>query len=215
MSDDSHFEPVYGLPGLLPPGERILWQGSPRWQSLARRAFWVGRISIYFVLLFGWDIASALYAGRGGIDILQTMFVPVVLAAAACSSLLAVAYLSARSTVYTITNRRVAIRTGLAFSVTINLPFSLVDAVGLKTHRDGTGDVPLALTRAERAGYFVCWPNVRPWRITRVEPMLRCIGEPERVGQLLATAISESGARAASAAPVRSPAVVAPNAVAA
>ena len=27
--DDFHFEPVRGLPEALPPGELILWQGSP------------------------------------------------------------------------------------------------------------------------------------------------------------------------------------------
>jgi len=215
MSDDSHFEPIYGLPGLLPAGERILWQGSPRWQSLARRALWVDRIAVYFGLLFTWDVVRAAYAGSTALDILQTMFVPVVLAAAACASLAIVGYLSARSTVYTITNRRVAIRTGIAFSVTINLPFSLLDAVGLRTFGDGTGDLPLTLNSAERAGYFVCWPNVRPWRITRVEPMLRCVSQPERIGQLLASALGEAGVRAPAPAQARSPAGVAPNAVAA
>ena len=136
MSDDSHFEPVYGLPGLLPEGERILWQGAPRWQGLARRAFRLGVIGCYFGALFAWDIAGAVYAGRSPLDILQTMFVPVVLALTACVSLAAVAYLSARSTVYTITTRRVAIRTGIAFSVTINLPYTLIDGVSRKTYRD-------------------------------------------------------------------------------
>ena len=34
--DDFDFEPVRGLPQLLPKGERMLWQGAPRWQDLAR-----------------------------------------------------------------------------------------------------------------------------------------------------------------------------------
>jgi len=30
------YEPVPGLPQRLPQGERILWQGAPDWQTLAR-----------------------------------------------------------------------------------------------------------------------------------------------------------------------------------
>ena len=32
-------EPIRGLPGLLPKGEHIVWQGAPQWQALSRRAF--------------------------------------------------------------------------------------------------------------------------------------------------------------------------------
>ena len=31
--DDFDFEPVRGLPQVLPEGERLLWQGAPRWQD--------------------------------------------------------------------------------------------------------------------------------------------------------------------------------------
>jgi hypothetical protein len=43
--DDFAFEPVPGLPAPLPKGERILWQGSPRWQSLARTAYYVNIVA--------------------------------------------------------------------------------------------------------------------------------------------------------------------------
>ena len=36
MSDhDFDFEPIRGLPALLPAGEKQLWQGSPHWKSQA------------------------------------------------------------------------------------------------------------------------------------------------------------------------------------
>ena len=35
-------EPIRGLPGLLPKGEYIVWQGSPDWRGLARRFFQAG-----------------------------------------------------------------------------------------------------------------------------------------------------------------------------
>ena len=33
MSEYDH-EPVRGLPGVLPSGEALLWQGAPEWRSL-------------------------------------------------------------------------------------------------------------------------------------------------------------------------------------
>ena len=41
-------EPVRGLPEPLPPGETLLWQGSPRWWSLALDAYRVRALAVYF-----------------------------------------------------------------------------------------------------------------------------------------------------------------------
>ena len=40
-------EPVLGLPAPLPPGETLLWQGSPRWWSLALDAYRVRALAFY------------------------------------------------------------------------------------------------------------------------------------------------------------------------
>ena len=32
-------EPIPGLPEQLPQGEKILWQGAPKWQSFAKHVF--------------------------------------------------------------------------------------------------------------------------------------------------------------------------------
>ena len=42
------FEPIRGLPGPLPEGETILWQGAPDWRVLAVQAFHVRAVAIYF-----------------------------------------------------------------------------------------------------------------------------------------------------------------------
>ena len=39
------------LPADVPPGERILWHGRPRWTSLARRAYRADFVAAYFVAL--------------------------------------------------------------------------------------------------------------------------------------------------------------------
>ncbi len=62
--DDFSFEPRRGLPALLPEGERLLWQGSPRWQSLAVRAYQVRKVAVYFGILVAWRIAAGVNAGH-------------------------------------------------------------------------------------------------------------------------------------------------------
>ena len=57
-------EPIPGLPGLLPPGEQILWQGSPDGRALARSAFHVRIVAGYFAILSAWALASALRARK-------------------------------------------------------------------------------------------------------------------------------------------------------
>jgi uncharacterized protein (TIGR03382 family) len=47
-------EPVRGLPGHLPAGEHILWQGAPDWRTLARTGLHTHIVAVYFgVLVFG------------------------------------------------------------------------------------------------------------------------------------------------------------------
>ena len=58
-------EPIRGLPGLLPAGEEILWQGAPAWQSLARSAFRTRLVAGYFLLLAAWALASAIVTDSG------------------------------------------------------------------------------------------------------------------------------------------------------
>jgi hypothetical protein len=198
------FEPMNGLPGVVPAGEQILWQGVPRWQTLARHAFHVDKAFVYFGALLVLDGVRELSSGSSVVVALQALYIPTVLALAALATLTLLAYLSARSTVYTVTSRRVAIRTGIAFSVTINLPFRLIDGVSLRTARDGTGDLPLRLARGERIGYFLAWPSVRPWHYTAPQPMLRAVESPVAVGEILASAVADVPAVAARQVPTSS-----------
>lgn len=98
--------------------------------------------------------------------------------------------LIARTTVYTITSRRLVIRFGVALPMTINLPFSVIDAAGLRVYRDASGDIPLSLAAGERVSFPVLWPHVRPWRLTRAEPMLRCVPQAEHLSRIVAQALA-------------------------
>jgi hypothetical protein len=188
--DDDASEPVSGLPAALPQGERILWQGAPAWSSLAIHAFHARKIAIYFGLLMLWRFFShlaesgdLLAAARYGVWIW-----PLALAGVTIVILLAYAY--ARTTLYTVTTRRVVIRSGVALSVTVNLPFKRIDGAGVHLFKDGTGDMPIKANPEDRVPLMALWPNQRPWRWLRPEPMLRSVPDAARVAEILGSALT-------------------------
>lgn len=192
--DDFDFEPVRGLPQLLPRGERMLWQGAPRWQDLAVHAFHVRKVVWYFAGLT--ILAGALRLAEGeSITIAIRPFqwlMPMGLVAAALLS--GLAWLSARTSVYTITNKRVVMRIGMALPVSINLPFNQIDGASLRLFGNGSGDIPLKVTRKDRVAYLMLWPHARPFRYAHPQPALRCVAKADDVASLLAAALSGTAA---------------------
>jgi hypothetical protein len=191
--DDYAGEPIPGLPADLPEGERLLWQGSPGWRSLAIRAFHVRKVAIYFAVLMIWRFSSSISDGAGTVDALMHAagLMPLALAGLCIITLLAYAY--ARMTIYSITSKRVMIRSGVAMPITVNVPFKRIDGAGLQLHSDGTGDIPLQLAKDDRIAIMAIWPNMRPWKVAKPEPMLRSLPDAGRVADILAAALS--GAR--------------------
>jgi len=208
-------EPVRGLPEPLPPGERLLWQGVPWGRALARRALHVRTAALYFGALLTWGAASAIAGGATAAAAARSGLLPALLALCALGLLALYAWLTARTTVYTITSSRVVIRFGIALPVTVNLPFAIVAAAGLRTYADGTGDIPLTLAVPARLAWPVLWPHVRPWRLTRPEPMLRAVPEAARVAQILGRALAAAAEQSPQVAPPVPAEVRAPGAVAA
>lgn len=183
--------PPRGLPEPLPEGERILWQGSPRWQSLARRVFHTRMILIYFGVLIGWRIISMAHDGFpiGEIALGATWIACVGAAAMLIVSVLS--WLMARTTIYTITTRRVVLRFGVALPMTINVPFAVVKTAALKTDATGVGDIALSLSGKDRIAYLVLWPHARPWKMAPAEPSLRAIPDAAAVGEILGDALAQ------------------------
>jgi hypothetical protein len=179
-----------GLPAPLPPGERLLWQGAPRWGALARRAFHVRKLAIYCAVLVAWRVVADVSDGQppAAVALGALWLSPFVLGAVGIPVLLA--WLFSRTTVYTITSRRVVLRSGVALPMTLNIPFRVVASAALKTYRDGTGDIPLVLAGSDRISYLHLWPNARPWRVTRPEPMLRGVPDGAGVAEILAGALA-------------------------
>ncbi len=187
--DDFEVEPIPGLPEELPAGEELLWQGAPQPWRAAWTVFPLRLIAAYFLLIAAWRLVGAINGassiGEGLVSILW-LGIP---AAATFGILGLIAWLVSRTTVYTVTSRRVVIRAGIALPITVNIPFEVVKGAALKTYPDGTGDIPLSLAESQRIGYLALWPHVRPWRLARPQPMLRAIAECDRVADLLSAAL--------------------------
>jgi len=181
-----------GLPEHLPEGERLLWQGAPAFWNLACRAFHVRKIAGYFGLLLAWRIGGALADGAALPAALQGAIPLTLLAILALSMVMAIAWLSARTTVYTITSRRLVQRCGIALPMTVNIPFRMIVAVGLKPARGGFGDIAVTLPLGQRIAYLTLWPHVRPWRLGQPEPALRSLPDAAAAGEVLAHALVEA-----------------------
>ena len=188
LAQEHEFEAARGLPEMLPAGERVLWQGSPDWQQLARRAFHVRKLVVYFAALVVLRLVLMAADGAGAGAMAVSALWMVLLAATALALLCFTAWLSAQSAIYTVTNKRVVMRIGIVLTLTFNVPFRRIAAAGLHLDADGTGDLPLQLAGTDTIAYLHLWPHARPWRAARPEPMLRCVPHAAQVATLLADA---------------------------
>lgn len=187
MNDDFDF-----LPAPLPTGERILWQGRPEWRSLARRGFHLPKLASYLGVLLAWYAATSFLTDAVFTDALLATLRMTCVALTPLVLVCLYAWMTARGTVYMITDRRLILRVGIAMPITFNIPFAKIKSAGLKTWSDGSGNIALSLLPTERIAYFVLWPHVHPWRMARTEPMLRSIPDAARVARSLSRGLAAS-----------------------
>ncbi len=178
-----------GLPETLPDDENILWQGSPKWQRLAIDAFHMRKLAVYFLAIL---VIQAAYTLSSGQSISEVLLAGAGLTASALTAMglfAFIAWMMARSALYTITNKRLVMSVGAALSIDINVPFRQIDAASLKLNNDGSGDIPLKVNKEQRVSYFLMWPHTRPWRFKTPEPMLRGIESASEVAETLSQAL--------------------------
>ncbi|HZX23476.1 MAG TPA: photosynthetic complex putative assembly protein PuhB [Woeseiaceae bacterium] len=192
MSHHDH-APEYmpGIPEPLPEGERLLWQGSPRWQNLAIDALHVRKLVLYFAVLAAWRIGADLAGGQAMGAALTGAAGLAVPAGLAVGVLLLIAWQMGRTTIYTVTTERVMLRFGIALPMTANIPFSLVQSAAVKIGSDGSGDIPVDVKPGNGVSWLIFWPHVRPWSFGNAQPMLRGIPDAERVAGVLADALAQ------------------------
>ena len=189
MTVEYEIEPTPGLPGVLPPGEAIVWQGSPDWQSLARAVFHTRLVAAWFLVV----ASLAFVSGGTG---LKGAALTLVAAGLGLGVLYLMARASARSTIYTLTNRRIVMRFGVALPKCINLPLAAIGAADVRALSAGHIDIVLNPTQRFPLGWLQMWPHVQPWKVAAPRPMLRAV--PESFAPLLASAlISADPSRAA------------------
>lgn len=185
--DDFATEPVKGLPEALPKGEHIIWQGKPSTWRLAVEALWFRPVAGYFLLLIFWRFGASLHQVSVGEAIIHT--VPFLVAGLICCGILyGLAMMLASTTIYTLTNRRVALRIGLLVTLNLNLPHSQIANAMLATTSSGHGNLAFEIKPGTSVSYLMIWPHVRPWHLKRAQPALRCIQDAGHVAQLFAEA---------------------------
>ncbi len=175
------------LPADIPEGERVLWFGRPEWVSLLRHAYRADLVATYFGALAIWNAAVDSEAGAmaAGVAIGKSL----VLAALCLGLLGLLAWLSARTTLYVITSRRIVMKVGIALPIFFNIPYSQIASVALRKFKDGTGDIPLALAPGRRIALLHLWPHARPFHVANPQPALRSIADVGEVAETLRQAM--------------------------
>lgn len=183
-------ERIRGVPAPLPPGERVRWQGAPEWRALAVHVFHLRKLAIYFALLLAWRAVLATGEARPVAYFAVGAVTLAACFAAAAGMAVLLAVLSARSTTYAITDRRLVMQVGMVLPATVNVPLRQVQSADVRAYRDGTGDLAVRMEGSDRLAYFLLWPHARPWRLNPTEPALRCVPDPHDVGEILRQAVA-------------------------
>ncbi|MDN3644788.1 photosynthetic complex putative assembly protein PuhB [Pontixanthobacter aestiaquae] len=180
MSEYDH-EPIRGLPEALPEDEHIIWQGAPDWKQMAASALHIRLSLFYFAIIAG----VALTRGDPTTAAAMVAFALLVTAFFALFS-----YGVGRTTVYTLTNKRIVLRIGVALNKCINIPLSEIETANLKMLSGDTGSIVMTLKGMPRMGYIMLWPHARSLRFVRPQPMLRAIPDARKVAKSMFDATS-------------------------
>jgi Bacterial PH domain len=176
----------HGLPDHLPEGERLIWQGRPEWKHLAINAFHVRKVALYFGAIILGQAAYKLQHGATPFEAVQSIPIIFGLGLTACLMLLALSYASAKTSLYTLTNKRCMMKVGLALPVIINVPFRQVDGVAFATTSGSSGNICFKTSGETRLAYLMLWPHCKPWHMAKPQPAFRDIPDVEVVAQKLA-----------------------------
>lgn len=175
-------EPVPGLPERLPQGETMIWQGAPQWRAMFFSAWHVRLVLVYFLAMViialtnGHYLNALMVAGAGAVLLgLCALF----------------AWAVARSTLYTLTDKRLVLRIGIALSRCVNLPLASLAKADLADLGEGKGTIVLKLNTRSPLGYLMLWPHARPFRMIRPQPQLRAIADAQNVAKLLLNATAK------------------------
>lgn len=191
MSDQKG-DMTLGIPRGIPTGERPLWSGGPDAKRLTTSALHVRKLAVYFVLLLAWRLANVWRDGFSLDVALNVTLTTALLAFVVLAAARLYAAASARSTTYTITNRRIVVRTGIALPISINVPFEQIDSVDVLRDGEG-GDVEITLVEGAKVGYVILWPSSKSFNSSKTRPVLRALASVEVPVGVLSDALAAFG----------------------
>ena len=178
----------------LPEDESLIWQGRPEAKAIATRAMYLWYVVAYLLglalLRTGYLVMSdapiSEWSALLAWQLLASLFIVGVL--------LGLSLVYGKSTIYTLTNRRVILRTGAAVQIHVNFPLEQIASADLQVFSDGTGDIALKLENSDRLYWLLLWPNVRSWWVRPLQPLLRGLRDFELAASALASAASAESA---------------------
>lgn len=171
--------------GTPAPDEKVLWKGRPSLGLLARTAFHTRTLGLYFAGL----TIFALLVGKT-----DAAIVAAVLGTALIGLLYLLAWLSARSTLYILTDVRLIMRIGMAIETRVNIPLKQVKAAHFRARSADHGDIALELGGDRLLGTLLLWPHARPWHFASPQPMLRAVPDAASLAKLIADVRAQYGA---------------------
>jgi hypothetical protein len=152
--------------------------------------FLVRWVSGYFFILALWEVLSAAMQGGEFVAALGAAAVILLGGGVAIAILALLAKIVARSSVYSITSRRLVLRVGVALPITINIPFVAIAGAYLRNRKDSSGDIVLELLPSHRISWIALWPHCCGWSLGRPKPMLRGVANVAEVAKILGDAVA-------------------------
>lgn len=188
--EDGPAEPTPGLPEALPEDETILWQGRPGALQFTLDAFRLRWVAAYVLILTVWRLAHLASEGHSGVQLASALGVSALAAIVGGVLIFGLSWAMARSTLYTITDKRVVLRYGAAIRKYVNLPFSAIKSASLRRLDNDHGSIAIALTKeASGAPFLYLWPHARPFRFANAQPMIRAVPAASGVAHILFEAV--------------------------
>lgn len=171
--------------GTPQPDEQVLWKGRPKVALLARTAFHTRKLGFYMagLTMIAWvanNPTAAMVAAGLGVALIALLYL--------------LAWYSARTTLYILTDTRIIMRIGMAIETRVNIPLKQVTSAHLRMRNKGHGDIAFELSGDRLLGNLLLWPHVRPWHYAMPQPMLRAVPDAERVAQMIAESRAQFGA---------------------
>jgi len=186
------YEAQLVLPSALPKNEKILWQGTPHFWTLAKNLFWIRAVMVYFLVLIVMGFIEGYQEGQSNQQMLMSFALMVLMSILGTGMLAFLAFCTARTTVYTITNRRVVMRIGVVLTKTFNLPLTKIESADIVSQKNQIGNIAIQVESSTKIAFFHLWPHARPWRLQHPEPMLLGLESVDEVSTILTQAWSEA-----------------------